>query len=428
MYIITIILIILIIYGHVGYPLLLNLFFRLKERRLNTSPSNRSGISDCPHVHMIIPAFNEEAVIQQKISSLNWLDYPENKLSITIYCDGCKDNTVQRAVAGLKEFYNKDLDIRIVVIKENVGKIAVLNKAIVDCDRNNQVDLIVFSDASSILSSDALWRSVQHFIESPEVSVVTGDYSLLNSGNDGERNYWRYQNKVRYFESTLGSVMGVTGAYYMIRKTCIDLIEPDTINDDFIVPMKTVAKGGVIKFDRNINIYETEATPIEQDAQRRYRISQGNMQQILRLKSLLIPSFNRNDIIKGCMISWMFISGKVLRTLMPYLLISFLATSIYLSFESPLFFMLLVGQLAVYILSVIYWLNKSHQYFNHKIVRLIAYLCQSHLMALMGSASYLLDILRDKIFGSHTNRRWHKVVINTESSGANYKENEGKKD
>lgn len=396
------ILLVLVVYHHLGYPLLLKLFSNLNK---NTSyyygPLQKTDAF--PSIHIVIPAFNEEDVIQQKINSISWLDYPEDRLSITIYCDGCTDETVSRALKGQRDFLNRDLDLRIVVLEENRGKVAIINRAIAEC----KADLIAFSDASAILSNDTLLRSVQHFINRPNVAVVTGDYSLLIPDNVGEQGYWLYQNKVRSYESKLGAVMGVTGAYYMIRREYCSQIEEDSINDDFIIPMKAVENGGISIFDHNIKILETEPTPLAQDALRRRRISQGNLQQVFRLKGLLTPFFNGDLSWQSIAVSWMFLSGKFLRVLMPYLLVMIFVMSIYLSITSTILSIivfssfLLLGQVSVYLVSIIYWLKRekaTNGILNNKVIKLLGYLCQGHLMGLIGSASYLQKICMQKIF------------------------------
>jgi cellulose synthase/poly-beta-1,6-N-acetylglucosamine synthase-like glycosyltransferase len=405
----------LVIYHHVGYPLLLKGIASYRSKKMTDNHQINNEDLDClPSIHIVIPAYNEERVIQQKIDSLSWLDYPDDKLSISIYCDGCNDKTVNRAIKGQGQFYNRELDIRIVNITKNSGKVAIINRAIAECD----ADLIAFSDASAILSSDTLWLTAQQFMNNSNVAVVTGNYSLctlnskVESGDSvGEQAYWNYQNKVRSFESKLGAVMGVTGAYFAIRRDKCDQLEPDTINDDFILPMCAVAKGGLSVFDPKIHILETESTPLKEDAQRRRRISQGNMQQVIRLKSLLLPGFNFSRF----WVSWMFSSGKFLRVLMPYLLLTLFAISAFLATNSVIFFILLTGQLAVYLIALIHLYNLHNnlnsKIFNNKLVQVISYLCQGHLMGLIGSASYLQHLFRHYVFGIAGEKRWHKIII-----------------
>jgi cellulose synthase/poly-beta-1,6-N-acetylglucosamine synthase-like glycosyltransferase len=422
-------LLLLVIYHHLGYPLLLKLFSKIKAKKRNDKELSRSSVYQVrgykhrgfypsikdgyvPSIHIVVPAFNEEKVIQQKIDSMAWLDYPDNKLSITIYCDGCSDNTVKCAIKSQRQFSNRELNIRIVNLQRNSGKVAVINRAISESDE----ELIVFSDASAILSTDALWRTAQHFIEDTQLAVVTGDYQLLMQGSEGEAAYWQYQNKVRSLESNLGSVMGVTGGYYAIlRDVCFEL-EADTINDDFILPMRAVIQGYRATYDKNIIVVETEPTPLKEDGLRRQRISQGNMQQLLRLKGLLLPgpNFNRGWVC------WMFISGKCFRVLMPYILIILFALSFMLAIESYFFMFIFFGQVSAYLLALINHCQLKNRLVDNKLVRLVGYLCQGHLMGLIGSAEYLKKIFMKRFFFSHLNSEQHWKKITSEPEPNNH--------
>ncbi|MCH2039768.1 MAG: glycosyltransferase [Saccharospirillaceae bacterium] len=407
-------LIVVIIYHHFGYPILLKLISSVRRRGRADFSFLRSrdfrncvGDSRVPSVHLYIPVYNEAAVIEQKIDSLGWIDYPTNKLTITILCDGCSDDTVAIARNAVDHFSNKDLNIRIAEFDENRGKVAMVNEAIKQCE----ADILAFSDASAILSADAIWRMAQHFICNPNIGVVTGNYSLLQQGTEGEGAYWQYQNRIREMESDLGSVMGAPGAFYAVRTNLCDPLEMDTINDDFILPMRVIAKGYQSLFDPELRILETEGSDEELDAKRRIRISQGNLQQILRLKRLFLPDLG--------WVCWMFASGKLLRVLMPYCMLALLGISAWLTPYHWFWGMIYVGQLAVYLVACLHFLDSEDwivrsKLLNNRLVRLVSYLCVGHFMGLIGSASYLLRNSYNgvrRLFGLRVDekRSWQKI-------------------
>lgn len=406
-------LIFLIVYHHLGYPLMLKALSTLRLRNAGRSTIASRNFRNCvgdrrvPKVHLYIPAYNEEAYIYQKLTSLSWLDYPKDKLKITVLCDGCSDQTAARARSALTEFSLSELDIRVVEYPENRGKIAMVNEAIQQCD----ADIMAFSDVSAVLAADCFWRMAHHFMCHPNVGVVTGHYSVIKAtmkpggasnsdgsssdGTSNEQAYWNYQNQIRAMEGSLGAVMGAPGAFYAIRHHLCQPLEFDTINDDFILPMRGVAQGFNALFDPELQIFETEPSDMEMDAQRRIRISQGNMQQILRLKRLLLPDLG--------WASWMFTSGKFLRVLMPYCMLAVLLLSAWLAPHHWFWALTYLLQVAVYVLAAAYYLTNAQAHnsglqrlLNHKLVRLVSYLCIGHFMGLIGSAKYLLNTLMNK--------------------------------
>jgi cellulose synthase/poly-beta-1,6-N-acetylglucosamine synthase-like glycosyltransferase len=326
-----------IVYHHLVYPLLLAMLARHREPPGGDLPLTISQ-KQLPSVTVIIPCHNEAAVIERKIQNLAALDYPRDRLSVVIALDGCSDNTqgiVKEALAKC------NLNSTVVGYETNVGKIAVLNDQI----GSSQSDIVALSDASSLVDSDAVLRAASHF-SNPEVGVVCGSYHVADIGNPGERAYWAYQVRLKIAEARLGAPMGAHGAFYFIRRPQWVELPADTINDDFILPMRIVAQGYRAIYDTGIPTRELEKSRTKQEFRRRVRIGAGNMQQFLRLLALGSPA-------RGW-IAFTFLSGKALRALTPLLALIVLASSIVLALQGRLFFEWLVAlEAALIFLAVI---------------------------------------------------------------------------
>lgn len=169
----------LVAYHHAGYPLLLRAVARTAPDRPDVPARGyRSGSGDraLPSVTVLIPAYNEAAVIAQKVMNVLSLDYPADRLRLRIICDGCSDGTNEAAIAATG--FDDDALARITVVNcmENRGKVAVLNEQIPRCD----TDLVALTDASSIVAVDALLKAVPYFADT-DVAVVSGSYRLLEA-------------------------------------------------------------------------------------------------------------------------------------------------------------------------------------------------------------------------------------------------------
>src|SRR5438045_2798067 len=81
----------LIVYTHVGYPVLLWVLARLVRSRQSTVDSRQSKVS------IVVAAHNEEAVIERRIRNLRELD---QRAEIIVASDGSTDSTVERARAA----------------------------------------------------------------------------------------------------------------------------------------------------------------------------------------------------------------------------------------------------------------------------------------------------------------------------------------
>jgi cellulose synthase/poly-beta-1,6-N-acetylglucosamine synthase-like glycosyltransferase len=266
----------LIVYVYFGYPLLLWLlatFFRASFHSERIEPS----------VSLLIAAYNEAAVIGAKIQNALSLDYPSQQLEIVVASDGSTDAT-GRVIRSFVE--SKPVPVRLLEFPINRGKVATLNDAIPSLAG----EIVVFSDASSMLAPDSLRHLVQYFAD-PRVGGVSGVYRVLNKHRARmgvqEDFYWRYETFLKIQEAKLGGFTGAHGSLYCIRRELYPFPGSGTINDDFIIPMRIVERGYRIGYEPKAVAYE-EADEMEGYA-RRVRITAGNIDQLREIKRLLWP-------------------------------------------------------------------------------------------------------------------------------------------
>lgn len=380
----------LIIYHHVIYPLTLKMLAKLRKQELTIYANDRAysdnqSDKNLPVLTMVIPAFNEENVIADKIINLACLDYPRDKFKLIIACDGCTDKTYQIAKQTLEQSLCQGLKVDLINFENNRGKVAVINDVIskLDCE------LVALSDVSALLSIDALLATVERF-KDEKLGVLTGHYRLLTPGTDGEAVYWRYQSQIKQNEANMGSTIGVHGAFYVFRRQLFSPLPLDTINDDFILPMSIVAKGYRADYDNNIKALELENASLAMDQNRRRRIAAGNVQQLIRLKALFHPKYGG--------VAFNFLSGKGLRCLMPYFLMMAFIGSIILSWHSILFLGLSIIQTMLYAVSTyIIAFSPSR---TPKILHTIAYIVSGYFAISVGNARYILGLEKGP---------WHRV-------------------
>ena len=370
----------LIVYHHAGYPILLRWYAKRhpKQPVHENQRAYKAEAQDCtlPTVTILVPAYNEQAWIADKIRNLASLDYPKDKLKVVIACDGCTDKTVEKAQMAIQEAICSDIYFEIHDHKVNRGKVATVNEEI----ENIESDITALSDVSALISLDALLIAGEHF-KNPEVGVVNATYQLCPTGNQGEDVYWKYQTAVKEREASFGSSLGSHGAFYLFRTSLFTPLPSNTINDDFILPMQIVKQGYTAEYETRMVALELEETNTKADFKRRLRISAGNMQQAIELFSLFSPKF------KG--IAFAFFSGKGLRLLTPYLMIVSLVCSFFLH-DYFLFNFLFWAQIAVYTLGIVgYLLPKK---LSIKPLSLVSYLVVGHYANFVGGIRYLIGL------------------------------------
>lgn len=369
----------LIVHHHALYPLLL----RLVGRR-RAAPAPLAG-EDVPGIAIVMPAHNEARHIASKLRNLAALDYPSARLRVIVLCDGCTDGTASLARAVLAEPDCAHLDAEIVEHAENAGKVARLNEGVARADR----DIVVLTDVSALLPVDALRRAAAHFAD-PALGAVGGTYRIAHYGSDGEAAYWRMQLRVKRGEAALGAPLGLHGAFYAFRRAAFQPLATDTINDDFVLPMRIHAAGFRIAYDEAIEAVELERARPQTDRRRRRRIAAGNAQQAARLFGLLHP---RHGGTAFC-----FASGKALRVAMPLLLVAAFAGTAMLAGASRVFAALLAAEVTAMLLALTGLLLADRA---PRLCRVLAYLVAGHAMSLAGLFDYVTG---------RTRRAWRRAT------------------
>jgi cellulose synthase/poly-beta-1,6-N-acetylglucosamine synthase-like glycosyltransferase len=203
-----------IVYTHLGYPPVLWALARLTRRdqhRFQSSPphstekAGNDAAESLPTVSLIVPAYDEEDVIADKVANALGLDYPRDRLQVIVASDGSSDATAERARAA---------GAGLVLELPPGGKVAALNGAA----EQAAGEVLAFSDANSVWARDALRRLVAPFVD-PGVGYVCGQVRFLDpEGNNLEGAYWRYEMTVREAESALAGVTAGNGAIYAVRR------------------------------------------------------------------------------------------------------------------------------------------------------------------------------------------------------------------
>lgn len=357
----------LIVYHHVGYPFLLRRFAR------GAAAAPVSYSADSP-LALLVPAHNEAAFIVGKLNNIAALDYDRSMLRVVIVCDGCTDETVALAEDWIASSKPADLRVELVSHSANRGKVAVVNEAVAKCNER----LLALSDVSSDLEPQALRKAAGHFADG-DVGFVTGRYELAAASAAGEAVYWRYQAELKANEARFGAPMGAHGAFYVMRRDFWRPLESDTINDDFIAPMRLVAQGLRGVYDTQIVIRELDGNDARVDFARRLRIAAGNVQQVARLTALADP--HRPGV------AFVFLSGKALRACVPLLMLACLFANVWLAVDSDFWRIALVAQAAVYAAAAFGW-SMGRQ--APRALGALGYLFAGHAAGLIGGSRYVL--------------------------------------
>ena len=328
---------IVIIYTYFGYPLLLWLWSLVGARSVRKSDI-------VPSVSVLIPAHNEEEVIESKVRNLLELDYPREKLEILIGCDGCTDRTVE-----IVERLTREGAIRSLISREWLGKPSALNALA----REANGEIFVLADARQRFDRTAI-RELVRCLNDPEVASVSGRLFIETSGEGCARGvglYWRYETWLREKESATGSMLGATGAIYAIRRQFFGDFPENILLDDVYAPMKAIMAGKRAVFEPAARAFDTASETAGQEYKRKVRTLAGNI-QIFSLYGSAFDPFRSP-------IAWRMFSHKFLRLVMPYFLILLLASSIHLAGRGLPYLVALLMQAAFYLFALVGYFSEK---------------------------------------------------------------------
>jgi poly-beta-1,6 N-acetyl-D-glucosamine synthase len=234
-----------------------------------------------PYVSIIVPAYNEEKVIESSLMSLKRLDYPGYE--IIVVDDGSTDRTYDLAKQMEGKFRNHRIRV---YTKGNEGKGEALNFGI----RLSSGQIVLCVDSDSRLSRKSLRYGVRHFTN-PKVGAVAGNVKVTNRQNAITRlqalEYIEGLNMVRKAQAFFRSVNIIPGPIGFFRRETIEQVgyyDTDTFAEDADLTLKILVTGWQIRYEPYA-IADTEAPEnLGSLLKQRYRWTRGILQSISKRK------------------------------------------------------------------------------------------------------------------------------------------------
>ncbi len=225
-------------------------------------------------VALVICALNERNVIGAKIENCLALDYPKDKLEIIVVSDGSTDGT-----AAIVEKY-RSAGIRLIDQPQRRGKV----KNLIEVIPALKQDIVVLSDANVMYDWQAIRRLVKRF-EDPTVGCVSGKVILTETTdplNAGTTDYYSVEWALQENASRLYSMVGADGAMYAMRRELFEPPPPDTLIEDFVIPMAILRQGRRVVFEPSALGWERGSASLQEEFRRKIRIGAGAAQSLAR--------------------------------------------------------------------------------------------------------------------------------------------------
>lgn len=317
-----------VLYTYLGYPALLWIAAKIRPRPWRSAEIH-------PGVSVVLAVHNGLALLQTKLERLLALDY-SNIEEVIIVSDGSSDGTV--------EFLSRQNDPRLrkIILESHGGKAVAVNTGMAQAT----AELILFIDLRPDIAPGAIQHLVNNFADE-RVGCVAGEYVLYQDTQaDGSapvgRLYWSYEQWLRNTEALIDSAVGVPGCFYAVRRELARPQPAGIILDDMFQPLSVVRQGFRCVVDPDARVFDRWSR-MEGEFHRKVRTLAGNFQLFALAPWLLSP---RNRVLLQ------LFSHKVMRLIVPYLLVLLLVSALLLAPGSIFFTIVAAAQVCFWLIAI----------------------------------------------------------------------------
>ncbi len=245
-----------------------------------------------PRTAIVVPAWNEEAVVETTIDRLVGMDYPTDRLRVYVVDDASTDSTPERVKAKVRQYPGNVFHLR--REKGGEGKAHTLNHGLRIILSDDWAEAILIIDADVIFERDALRKMARHLADPGVGSVTAYIKEGTRPGNFMTRfigfEYITAQAASRRAQNVMGSLFCLAGGAQLHSRESLEAIggEIDTssLAEDTFTTFNTQLAGRSVYFEGNATVWAEEPCDILGLWKQRLRWARGNVQLTKRFKGL----------------------------------------------------------------------------------------------------------------------------------------------
>lgn len=363
--------IILILHSYALFPLVMH--FLAKNKKENSITYSRD--EDLPKIAILMAAYNEEEVIEQKIQSIFRTNYPIELVEVYIGSDNSTDKTNEIVYSYAQKYHN----LHLIQFESRTGKPEIINQL---CEKTT-AEILLLTDANVFFDENTIFELVKHF-KNEKIGAVGSLIKNTNLRKTGisvqEKTYLMNEFSVKHNEGLwANAVIGLFGGLYAIRKCAYCPVPIGYSVDDFFITMKVLETGCFVVTTNDSVSYEDVSNKLDAEFRRKIRIATGNF------KNLATFSHFANPFSK---IGFMFWSHKIIRWITPLLLIFIFLLNCFLLREACVYQLCFIGQIfLLFLIFIDFLLRKSN--IHIALFRFVTHFYSMNLALLIGMVKYL---------------------------------------
>jgi biofilm PGA synthesis N-glycosyltransferase PgaC len=251
---------------------------------ITSNPKSPQILTLLPPISIVIPAYNEESAIHDRINNLAEV-YPKNNMEIIVSNDGSTDNTEKVAQNALK---NNSLTGKVITHPRSG-----VNKAINRGISESTHEIVVITGADGKFDENTISHLVSVLLSSDDIGAVSGDLIPIAKGDTvfskSEAAYRSMYGRICTWESNVHSTYCFNGPVVAFKKSASSTLNTRRGADDASMALSVIRNGYKCKYVPTAKFYEY--VPDTFSEQRR--------QKIRRATRLLEATFFNRDVLSA---------------------------------------------------------------------------------------------------------------------------------
>ncbi len=239
-----------------------------------------------PKVTIVVPAHNEELVIEKTATAILNLNYPKDKLEVLFYADNCEDKTADVLDEVLKNKQYYKCNARVIRRTGSGGKAGVLNDAL----KIAHGEYLGVYDADAMPEENALYFLVKKVQENPQRYMAA--FGRNKTRNAKQNFLTRCINQEIVVTQRiqhcgiwqLFKIGRIPGTNFIINKKYVESIggwRNGALTEDTDISFKIMGSGKLIALAYNSEAFQQEPERLKDYYFQRLRWAKGNYEVVI---------------------------------------------------------------------------------------------------------------------------------------------------
>jgi len=251
---------------------------------ITSKPTPPKPLQQLPNISIVIPAYNEESVIEDRINNLAEI-YSKDKMELIVSNDGSSDNT---EIIAQKALANKSIHGKVITYSRS-GVNKAINRGINECSN----DIIVITGADGLFDENTIPHLITSLISNTNIGAVSGDIVPMSKGNTifskSENAYRSIYGKICVWESKVHSTYCFNGAVVAFKKYATTSLNTKKGADDASMALSVIRNGYRCQYVPSAKFYEYVP----------YTFKEQRRQKIRRATRLMEATFHNRDVLSS---------------------------------------------------------------------------------------------------------------------------------